>query len=80
MKTAEELLSDLNEALVPIENDYLSIKDYAHLLQGVTSGREVHQEHVPGIYRLLFEIVDRAEAIRKHHDTASQILHRLRHP
>ena len=80
MKTPAELLSELKEALGSMEKDFLSIGDYAHLLQGVTEGKGVSEEHIPGMYRLLLQIVDHADNIRKRHDVATVATRRLANP
>ena len=79
MKNPAELINDLKGNLEPMENDYLSIIQYALLLSVLTAGPDA-ETAMDGIHRLMFEISDHATAIKKQHEAMWQIVRCLGNP
>lgn len=79
MKSPSELLHELNAALDPMENDSLSVIQYATLLTVLTS-RPDAEIAIDGIHRLMFEIRDHGENLYKQYDAAREIVKRLSNP
>jgi hypothetical protein len=79
MKTPAELINDLKGQLEPMENDYLSIIQYAGLLSVLTAGPDA-ETAIDGIHRLMFEIRDHAAAIGKQHEAIWRIVKCLDDP
>jgi hypothetical protein len=79
MKSPSELLHELNAALDPMENDSLSVIQYATLLTVLTSARYA-ETAMDGIHRLMFEIRDHGENLNKQYEAARQIVKRLSNP
>lgn len=82
MKSPSELLHELNAALDPMENDSLSVIQYATLLTVLTSGSDAANAAtaIEGIHRLMFEIRDHGENLHKQFEAARQIVKRLANP
>jgi hypothetical protein len=79
MESPSELLHKLNAALDPMENDSLSVIQYATLLTVLTSGPDA-ETAIDGIHRLMFEIRDHGENLYKQYDAAREIVKRLSNP
>jgi hypothetical protein len=77
-----ELLHKLSAALDPMENDSLSVIQYATLLTVLTSGSDAANAAtaIEGIHRLMFEIRDHGENLNKQWEAARQIVKRLANP
>jgi hypothetical protein len=69
---------DIEDVLQPMENDILKIGDFGHVLQGITDGAEIAREYVPGIYRMVVEIIECADLLQQKHKTIQEIATRLR--
>jgi hypothetical protein len=80
MKTPPELATDLNKSIYEMEDDIMSIIDFANLLLGVTGGKEIEPCHVPGIYRLLDSMLEHGHSLHRRHNEARQISGRLTNP
>jgi hypothetical protein len=59
-----EIERNLRRIIDPIENDSLAIIEYAGLLVVLTAGPDA-ETAIDGIHRLMFEIRDHAENIKK---------------
>jgi hypothetical protein len=62
-----------------MENDSLAIIEYAGLLAVLTAGPDA-ETAIDGIHRLMFEIRDHAENLKKQLDASAQIVKRLANP
>jgi hypothetical protein len=62
------------------EDDILTIADFSRMIQGATGGKSIADEYVPGLYRLLCEVISRADSLQKLRDDARQIVHHLANP
>jgi hypothetical protein len=51
-----------------MENDVLTIADFGRVLQGITDGQEISREYVPGIYRMVVEIIECANSLQQRRD------------
>src|SRR5947209_20447149 len=58
----------LADQIEPMENDILKILDFGNVLQGITEGEAISREHVPGIYRMVVEIIECANSLRDRHN------------
>ena len=65
---ADAIADQIEGELQPMENDILKILDFGNVLQGITDGEAISREHVPGIYRMVVEIIECANSLRDRHD------------
>jgi hypothetical protein len=64
-----EIAREIRHILDPIENDSLAIIEYAGLLVVLTAGPDA-ETAIDGIHRLMYEIKDHAENIKKQWEAA----------
>ena len=70
MKTTSTNKVELNAIeteLESMENNALQIADFGRVLQGITDGETIVPEYVPGIYRMVVEIIECADSLVKTH-------------
>jgi hypothetical protein len=79
MESPSKLLHKLNAALDPMENDSLSVIQYATLLTVLTSGPDA-ETAMDGIHCLMFEIRDHGENLEKQYEAAHQVVEALIQP
>jgi ABC-type transporter Mla subunit MlaD len=79
MKTPAELIEDLRSTLFPMEDDALAIHQLSTLLSVLTACSDA-ETTIDGINRLSHILRDHADNLRRLHDQASQIAHRLGNP
>jgi hypothetical protein len=80
MKTPIELVADLTESVGEMEDHILAVSDLAHVLYGVAAGKVIAEEYIPGMRRMLDEIINRAESLRQLRNGACHAAFRLANP